>query len=43
MLRLHVYKYMFCGFIVTKDVVDVEMIHGIYIPNVQQIMKHYKK
>lgn len=42
MLRLHVYKYMFCGFIVMKDVVDVEM-HGIYIPNVQQIMKHYKK
>lgn len=31
MLRLHVYKYMFCGFIVMKDVIDVEMIHGIYI------------
>lgn len=27
-------KYMFCGFIVMKDVVDVEMIYGIYILNV---------
>lgn len=31
MLKLHVYKYMFCGFIVMKDVIDVEMIHRIYI------------
>lgn len=34
MFKLYVYKYMFCGFIVMKDVVDVEMIYGIYILNV---------
>lgn len=34
MFNLYVYKYMFCGFIVMKDVVDVEMIYGIIILNV---------
>lgn len=31
MFKLYVYKYMFCGFIVMKDVIDVEMIYRIYI------------